>query len=158
MVRARIVFIIASIVVLMFSIGIPQNAVAEQVGVSARNAILIEQESGRVIFEKNAHDKQRIASITKVMTAILAIEHGNLDKEVTVGNNASGVEGSSIWLSAGEKMKLPLQGVLIPYVQLRQSGNELLQEVAGFPAQMLVIENPVPEQRAFVNMSAHAGM
>ena len=48
--------------------------------VSAHSAILMDQESGRVIYEENAHEKSRIASITKIMTAILAIESGKLDK------------------------------------------------------------------------------
>ncbi|MCL6586097.1 MAG: D-alanyl-D-alanine carboxypeptidase, partial [Anoxybacillus sp.] len=61
---------------------IPQRPKAQ--GVSAQSAILMEQTSGRVLFEKDAHTKRRIASITKIMTAILAIESGKLDDMVTV--------------------------------------------------------------------------
>ncbi|MFB4474024.1 D-alanyl-D-alanine carboxypeptidase, partial [Oceanobacillus caeni] len=43
-------------------------------GVSANNAVLIEQSTGRVLFEKDAHSQESIASITKIMTAIIAIE------------------------------------------------------------------------------------
>ncbi|MGD6831466.1 D-alanyl-D-alanine carboxypeptidase family protein [Sutcliffiella halmapala] len=126
MVRARMVFIIASIVMLIFSIGIPQKAVAEQVGVSARNAILIEQESGRVIFEKNAHDKQRIASITKVMTAILAIESGKMGEIVTVSERATHAEGSSVYLKPGEKIKLEH----LVYGLMLRSGNDTAVAIA----------------------------
>ena len=87
---------IALVSLLIFSICIPYNVHAEQVGVSARNAVLIEQESGRIIYEKDAHDKQRIASITKVMTAILAIESGKLDEIVKVSDKAVRAEGSSL--------------------------------------------------------------
>ncbi|MCA1320803.1 D-alanyl-D-alanine carboxypeptidase [Bacillus tianshenii] len=119
-------FIIASIVMLMFSIGIPQEAAAEQVGVSSRNAILIEQESGRVIFEKNAHDKQRIASITKVMTAILAIESGKMGEIVTVSERATHAEGSSVYLKPGEKIKLEH----LVYGLMLRSGNDTAVAIA----------------------------
>ncbi|SFA73035.1 D-alanyl-D-alanine carboxypeptidase [Lentibacillus halodurans] len=75
-------------------------------GVSANNAILIEQSSGRILFEKQAHQQQPIASITKIMTAIIAIESGNLNENVTVSNRAVNAIGSSIYLEEGEKMKL----------------------------------------------------
>src|SRR5690554_5414027 len=75
-------------------------------GVSAKGAILMEQESGRVLYEKEAHTPMRIASITKIMTAILAIESGQLDEWVTVSPHIVGTEGSSIYLIAKEKIKL----------------------------------------------------
>ena len=52
--------------------------------VSASSAILMEQQSGRILYAKDAHAKKRIASITKIMTAILAIESGKLDETVKV--------------------------------------------------------------------------
>ena len=73
---------------------------------SARSAILIDAETGRVLVEENAFEKLPMASTTKIMTAIVALENGNVDDTVVVGQNASGVEGSSIWLSVGEKMTL----------------------------------------------------
>ncbi|QNU25494.1 D-alanyl-D-alanine carboxypeptidase family protein [Geobacillus zalihae] len=75
-------------------------------GVSAKSAILIEQHSGRVLFAKDAYTKRRIASITKIMTAILAIESGKMDDTVTVSARAVRTEGSSIYLRQGEKIKL----------------------------------------------------
>lgn len=103
-----------------------KNVQANPIGVSARNAVLIEQESGRIIFEKDAHDKQRIASITKVMTAILAIESGKLDEMVTVSNKASGTEGSSLYLQVGEKMKLED----LVYGLMLRSGNDAAVAIA----------------------------
>lgn len=75
-------------------------------GISAHSAVLMEAESGRVLYEKNPHQKRSIASITKIMTAIVAIEYGNLEDEVTVSARAERVGGSSIYLKKGEKMKL----------------------------------------------------
>jgi len=66
----------------------------------------MEASTGRVLYQKNAHEKMPMASTTKIMTALVAIENGNLSDMVTVSANASGVEGSSIWLSPGETMTL----------------------------------------------------
>src|SRR6476620_8893133 len=76
------------------------------VSVSASSAILMEQQSGRILFEKDAHEVRRIASITKIMTAILAIESGKLNEEVKISENALKAEGSSIYLKRDEKVKL----------------------------------------------------
>ncbi|KPB03180.1 D-alanyl-D-alanine carboxypeptidase family protein [Bacillus sp. CHD6a] len=122
----RKMFSIAFVSLLIFSICIPPNVFAEQVGVSARNAVLIEQESGRIIYEKDAHDKQRIASITKVMTAILAIESGKLDEIVKVSEKAVRAEGSSLYLKPGEKIKLEH----LVYGLMLRSGNDSAVAIA----------------------------
>lgn len=90
------------------------------VSVSARNAVLIEQNSGRILFQKNADEVRRIASITKIMTAILAIESGKLNEMVTVSDRAIRAEGSSIYLKAGEKIKLED----LVYGLMLRSGND----------------------------------
>ncbi|WP_110113016.1 D-alanyl-D-alanine carboxypeptidase family protein [Bacillus sp. CGMCC 1.16541] len=94
--------------------------------VSAHNAVLIEQQSGRVLYDKGAHEKQRIASITKIMTAILAIESGKIDEVVKVGPNAVGVEGSSLYLVEGEKIKLKD----LVYGLMLRSGNDSAVAIA----------------------------
>ncbi len=96
------------------------------VSVSARNAVLIEQNSGRVLFEKNAHEVRRIASITKIMTAILAIESGEMNDMVTVSDRAIRAEGSSIYLKAGEKIKLED----LVYGLMLRSGNDAAVAIA----------------------------
>ena len=88
--------------------------------VSARNAILMEQQSGRILYEKQAHQPERIASITKIMTAILAIESGKLNDRVKVSNNAAGTEGSSLYLVPGEKILLED----LVYGLMLRSGND----------------------------------
>ncbi|WP_428908977.1 D-alanyl-D-alanine carboxypeptidase family protein [Niallia sp. Krafla_26] len=94
--------------------------------VSASSAILMEQQSGRILYEKDAHQKKRIASITKIMTAILAIESGKLDETVKVSNNAVGTEGSSIYLKPGEKIKLED----LVYGLMLRSGNDAAVAIA----------------------------
>lgn len=74
--------------------------------VSADSAILIEASSGRVIYEKNADMRCPMASTTKIMTAIVAIEDGDTTREVSVSSEAVGVEGSSVYLKGGDVITL----------------------------------------------------
>jgi serine-type D-Ala-D-Ala carboxypeptidase (penicillin-binding protein 5/6) len=94
--------------------------------VSAQRAILMDGETGRVLFEKDAHSTSRIASITKIMTAVLAIESGKMDEKVTVSPNAEGTEGSSLYLKAGEKIKLED----LVYGLMLRSGNDSAVAIA----------------------------
>ncbi|MCH1624800.1 D-alanyl-D-alanine carboxypeptidase family protein [Ferdinandcohnia quinoae] len=115
--RKRVILVIT--VVLLTAILTPQrvNAVSS---ISAKGAILIEQESGRIIYEKNAYTKMRIASITKIMTAILAIESGKMEDMVKVSSKAVGTEGSSLYLQPNEKIKLED----LVYGLMLRSGND----------------------------------
>lgn len=102
-ITAKLLAVLLAIVsVFIYNVG----SAHASVDVSARSAILIEATTGRVLYEKNAYSKMPMASTTKIMTAIVAIENCDLDETVIVGQNASGVEGSSIWLSVGESMSL----------------------------------------------------
>ncbi|WP_409251230.1 D-alanyl-D-alanine carboxypeptidase family protein [Bacillus sp. SCS-153A] len=94
--------------------------------VSAQRAIVIDQDTGRVLYEKDAHAKSRIASITKIMTAILAIESGKMDETVKVSSNAVKAEGSSIYLKPGEKIKLED----LVYGLMLRSGNDSAVAIA----------------------------
>lgn len=78
----------------------------EPVDTSARSAILIERTTGKVLLAHNSREKLPMASTTKIMTALLAMERGNMEEIVTVGRNAYGVPGTSIYLSLGEKITL----------------------------------------------------
>ena len=93
---------------------------------SASSAVLLEQQSGRILYAKNAHEKKRIASITKIMTAILAIESGKLDETVKVSDEAVRAEGSSIYLKPGEKIKLED----LVYGLMLRSGNDSAVAIA----------------------------
>lgn len=94
--------------------------------ISAESAALIDVASGRMLYSKNGHKKMRIASLTKTMTAIVAIEMGQLKDEVTVPPEAVGVEGSSIYLKKNEKLTLEelLYGLML------RSGNDAAVTVA----------------------------
>lgn len=94
--------------------------------VSAEAAALIDVASGRILYAKNGSKKMRIASLTKTMTAIVAIESGRLQDVVTVPKEAVGVDGSSIYLKQGEKLTLEelLYGLML------RSGNDAAVAVA----------------------------
>ena len=94
--------------------------------IAANGAILMEQHSGRVLYEKNAHTPMRIASITKIMTAILAVESGKLDDFVKVSNKAAHTEGSSLYLQPNEKVKL----LDLTYGLMLRSGNDSAVAIA----------------------------
>lgn len=79
--------------------------------ITAPSAVLMEPESGKVLYEKNAHEQRACASVTKVMTLILvmeAIESGKLGWEdmVTASAHAASMGGSDIWLEEGEQMSV----------------------------------------------------
>ena len=85
-------------------------AAAPALSLNCRAAILIEQDSGRVLYEKNAEEKMPIASITKVMTLLLTFEaiHGGrltLDTLVPVSEHAYHMGGSQIWLEPGSSSR-----------------------------------------------------
>lgn len=94
---------------------------------SAEAAALIDVASGRILYSKNGSQKMRIASLTKTMTAIVAIEMGDLKAQVTVPPEAVGVEGSSIYLKKGEKLTLEelLYGLML------RSGNDSAVTIAA---------------------------
>lgn len=82
---------------------------------SAASAILVDADSGRVLYEHNADRKMLIASTTKIMTALTALEHGCLSDTVTVSREAACTEGSAMYLKEGETLTLEtlLYGLLL---------------------------------------------
>ncbi|MEI2665099.1 D-alanyl-D-alanine carboxypeptidase family protein [Rossellomorea sp. LJF3] len=126
--RKRTRFYIYYFLIIAFLFVSVSDKVLAAPSVSAQKAILMDQETGRILYEKDAHTQSRIASITKIMTAILAVESGKMDKEVTVSSNAAGTEGSSLYLKAGEKIKLED----LVYGLMLRSGNDGAVAIAEF--------------------------
>lgn len=88
--------------------------------VSAGSAILIDADSGEAIYEKNSDERRLIASTTKIMTALVVIEHCGLDEKVEVPKECERVGGSSMYLRAGDDVTVRelLYGLLL------MSGND----------------------------------
>ncbi len=120
--RAFLFFLCFSIVFSIF----PRTSKASAMHVSAQSAVLMDQSSGRVLFQQNSKEKLPIASITKVMTAILAIESGKMNRTFTTSQEALRTEGSSIYLKVGERMKLRD----LVYGLMLRSGNDASRAIA----------------------------
>ena len=84
-------------------VAVKSNAIGD---VSAKSAILIEASSGDVVYEKNAHERLPMASTTKIMTALVALENCDPDKKFVIPAEATGIEGSSAYLKEGETLTM----------------------------------------------------
>ena len=87
---------------------------------TAHSYVLMDMDTGRVIESKNKDTPMLIASITKIMTCILAIENGNLEEIVTVDDSVLKSYGSGIYISVGEEIKL----IDLLYGLMLRSGND----------------------------------
>lgn len=100
---------------------------ASALSLSAKSAILVETSTGEVVYEKNAHLPLSMASTTKIMTAVVAIESGlPLDLPYKIPSEAIGTEGSSIYLTSDEE--LTLRELL--YALLLESANDSAVAIA----------------------------
>lgn len=94
--------------------------------VSAVSAVLVNADTGGVVFEKNADEKRAVASTTKIMTALLTLESGQLDRRFTADSMAIRVEGTSMGLREGDIVtrRALCYGMLLP------SGNDAANAAA----------------------------
>lgn len=94
--------------------------------ITAKSAAVIDVQTGRILYAHNADQKMPIASLTKIMTAIVAIEEGDLKDKVKASKRAVRTEGSSIYLREGEEMTLEdlLYGLML------RSGNDAAVAIA----------------------------
>lgn len=101
-------------------------AETEQLDLKSESAVLLDSDTGAVLYAKNANEKMYPASVTKIATAIYAIEKGNLDGIATVSANAASQDGTRVYLNEGEQVPLKklIQGMLI------NSGNDAAMAIA----------------------------
>lgn len=110
----------AAVCAAAFALTAGGDACAAPMQLSAKCAVLMDAQTGEVLYEKNAGQRALIASTTKIMTGLLVCEQPDLDRTVTVPDCAVGVEGSSMYLKKGEK--LTLRALL--YGMMLHSGND----------------------------------
>ncbi len=109
--------------------------------IRASAAVLIEGKTGAVLFAKNPDERRAPASTTKMMTAIVALEKGNLNQKIQVSNLAAGTRGSTIWLRSGDVLTLRelLKGTML------RSGNDgsiaIAEGVSGSVADFATLMN-----------------
>ncbi len=124
----KAVLLVLSVVLLLSALPIAggaENDVAPP-SVAAQSAVLIEAESGEVVWSKNMHAVLPMASTTKTMTALVALELASPDTVITVDAAAVGVEGSSVYLCEGEQ--LTLEELL--YALMLESANDAAVAIA----------------------------
>ena len=90
------------------------------ISVSSNNAILIDQDTGRVLYSKNINQKRLIASTTKIMTCIVILENEDLNRKMVVGEEVLTMYGTNIYIEVGEELMVKdlLYGLML------RSGND----------------------------------
>ena len=94
---------------------------------SWRAAALVEQSTGRVLYAENGDEELPMASTTKIMTALCAVESGRLGETVEIDRRMVGIEGSSIYLEAGERLTVEE----LTYGLMLRSGNDAAAALAS---------------------------
>lgn len=143
-------FITPICTILLFS-GLVSHAETAIPTVSADAAVLLEAESGQVIYSKNAESVHSMASTTKIMTALVALESAPLDRIVITSEKAVGVEGSSIYLNKQER--LTMEDLL--YALMLQSANDaataIAIDIAGSETEFVSLMNAKAEELELEN-------
>lgn len=105
---------------------IPMNYKA--IETSATSAILMDMDTHRIMYAKNIHNVRSVASISKIMTAIIAIESDKLNKTVIIGDEINKAYGSGIYIKKGEKLLL----IDLVYGLMLRSGNDAAASIAHY--------------------------
>lgn len=113
-------------IILLLLLLIPLNI--KGIDTSATSSILMDIDSNRILYEDNIHNVRSVASISKIMTAVIAIESGKLDDKVTIGDEISKSYGSGIYIKEGEI--LTLRDLL--YGLMLRSGNDAALAIAHY--------------------------
>ncbi|WP_051353188.1 D-alanyl-D-alanine carboxypeptidase family protein [Thalassobacillus devorans] len=138
------------IYVLLFTFSIQEGMAAEdkQPVTNSEAVILMDGKSGQVLYEKNSDKRMYPASITKILTGIIAIEQGELEDKVTVSERARNVDGTRVYLKEGEEVPLKklIQGLLM------NSGNDagiaIAEHLSGSVENFAQVMNTFAEEKA----------
>ena len=95
---------------------------------SATSAILMDTDNNRIIYSSNIHNVRSVASISKIMTAVLAVESGKLDNIVIIGDEIDGSYGSGVYISKDERLTLKD----LVYGLMLRSGNDAALAIANY--------------------------
>lgn len=127
MITLKKTFSVVCVFILLFNICSFQSFAEGQLDISAKSAVVICAETGEVVYSKNMNQCLSMASTTKIMTAILALEYGADDEYLTVTEDMIAVEGTSMGLKDGDfvSLKSLVKGMLL------KSGNDAANAVAN---------------------------
>lgn len=148
-------FVVFFLLILLFKPGVSM-AQLRAFDVNASQAILMEANTGQILFEKNIHEQVEPASLVKLMSMILimeAIEKGeaNLDDKVVTSQAASSKGGSQIWLEPGEIMDVKTLLKTITVVSANDSTVALGEYIAGTEANFVRIMNNRAQEMGLEN-------
>lgn len=103
-----------------------KEAYGAPIRVDAVSAIAIDEATGTILFDQNAHKVIPMASTTKIITALVALQYGDIDREVEISKNAAGIRGSKVGYKAGEMVTIRelLYGLML------KSGNDCAIAIA----------------------------
>ncbi len=126
-------------------------AAAAELEVAAPSAILMETATGKVLFEKNAHERLAPASVTKIMTLLLvmeALESGRIgwDDTVTASEAAANKGGSQVYLEAGEQMTMDEMIKSVVVASANDCATALAEQIAGSEASFVAMMNRRAEE------------
>lgn len=139
--------LIFSLVLALFNI----NIRAEEIFINARTAVAIDGKSKITLFDKDAHMLIPMASTTKIMTALVAINYGDLDRKVEISSKSAGIRGSTVGYKQGEMITLRelLYGLML------RSGNDaaiaISEGVAGSVEEFVKLMNEYANQIGLVS-------
>lgn len=121
------IFSVVCVLIMLFQVFSVYSFAESELDISAKSAVIICAETGEVVYSKNMNDRLPMASTTKIMTAILALEYGADDQYRTVSGDMIAVEGSSMGLKDGDSVSLKtlVKGMLL------KSGNDAANAVAN---------------------------
>ena len=145
MLRPKIILTIITSVVLSLTI-VRQVAAFEELELQAEAAILIEATTGRVLFEKNAHQVMYPASMTKILTAMLALEHIHTFEPIFVGPEIQQLPPLSS--RAGASLHEVIRGENLVRLLMIPSGNEIAMVIAQNVAQRVTGRRAIPYMEA----------
>ena len=113
----------------------------ELAGLTAQAAFFVETGSGEVLFEKNAHQRMRIASLTKIMTMVVGLEQMSPDKMILISDEAAAMEPDKMYLLAGESLRFReiLEGMLL--VSANDGAEAVAENTTGRRAEFIQLMN-----------------
>lgn len=124
-----------------FAIKTSDQSLEGKPDILAKSAVLMDAKSGEILYEKNMNSSKEPASLTKIMTALLVVENLQLDKMVTVDEEVTWAEGSSIHLKTGEQISVRE----LLYALLLKSANDaavaLAKAVSGDTENFVIMMN-----------------
>jgi D-alanyl-D-alanine carboxypeptidase len=151
--------LLITVILVLLPVIMPLSAYAHhvekppEISTGAEAAALIDVASGRILYSHRGDEPMLIASLTKIMTAIVAIEYGELTDVIRVQRSAVGKEGSSIYLKEGQEMTLHhmLYGLML------RSGNDaataIAEHVGGTEQGFVYMMNQKAEELGLKNTS-----